>query len=176
MNKKLVKIEILGFIISCIIGTLLHFLYNWSGESKLVALFAPINESPWEHMKMLFFPFLAFTIFITIKLRQDKFNTLYSNYTAIVIGMIVTLCYFYTLNGMLGGNNEWVNLSSYFVGMAFAFIVSYFLINNSVGNGYPNTFGGIMLVVTCLVFFLFTFKPPLIPLFQDPINLTFGIK
>lgn len=176
MNKKLLKLEILGFIITSILGTLLHFAFEWSGESRIIALFAPINESPWEHMKMLYFPFFTFTIYTKFKLAKDKFNVYYSNYTAIVLGMIATLCYYYTLNGMLGGNNEWVNLSSFFVGMAAAFIISYFLINNTVGRGMPNAIAGIMLVVTCLAFFLFTFKPPLIPLFQDPINFTFGIQ
>jgi L-lactate permease len=89
--------------------------------------------------------------------------------------MLTTLSYYYTLNGSLGGNNEWVNISSFFVGVAIAFIINYFLINNSIGKGMPNAIAGAMIIITILIFFLFTFKPPIIPLFQDPQNYTFGI-
>lgn len=153
----------------------MHFIYSLSGENKFAGLFCPVNESPWEHLKMLFFPFLIYTIFTQIRLKQDKFNIWFSGCISILLGMLATLSYFYTLNGALGGNNEWVNISSFFVGAVIMFVINYFLISNSIGRGIPNGIGGAMLIVTALVFFLFTFKPPIIPLFQDPQNLTFGI-
>lgn len=175
MNKKLLKIDMIGFVVVCITGTLMHFIFHWSGENTIVGLFCPINESPWEHLKMLFFPFLIFTVFAERKLKQDKFNIWFAGYISILTGMTATLCYFYTLNGALGGNNEWVNISSFFAGLAIAFVVNYFLVNNSIGRGFPNGIAGGMLILTTLAFILFTFKPPIIPLFQDPQNFTFGI-
>ena len=35
-----------------IIGCLLHFAYEWSHENKFVAVFAAVNESTWEHVKL----------------------------------------------------------------------------------------------------------------------------
>lgn len=175
MNKKLLKTEIIGFIVVSIVGTVMHFVFDRSGQSTIAGLFCPVNESPWEHLKMLFFPFLIYTVYTQIRLKQDKFNIWFSGYISILLGMLATLSYFYTLNGALGGSNEWVNISSFFAGLAAAFTVNYFLINNSIGRGIPNGVAGAMLIVTVLAFFLFTFKPPIIPLFQDPQNFTFGI-
>ena len=53
----------LPFILAvAILGSLNHFLYDWTGGSSFAALFCPINESPWEHLKLLFFPFLFVTL------------------------------------------------------------------------------------------------------------------
>lgn len=174
MNKRLLKLMIAGFIFVSITGTIQHFLYDWLGQSRIVGYFCPVNESPWEHMKLLFFPYLIFTFYLQSQLKNDKFNIYFASYISIIMGMWSTLSYFYTFNGALGGNSEWVNISSFFVGVAVAFVLNYLLLNNSVGKGTPNTIAFIMLILTSLVFFLFTAKPPIIPLFQDPQSLTFG--
>lgn len=56
------KAFIIGAIITSILGVISHFLYEWSGENKFVALFCAVNESTWEHLKLLFFPFLLWII------------------------------------------------------------------------------------------------------------------
>ena len=51
-----------GYTFSVVLGTLLHFVYDWTK----CAIFTPIsavNESTWEHMKILFFPCLFFAVF-----------------------------------------------------------------------------------------------------------------
>ena len=53
--------EIIFMIIAMGAGTLFHFIYEWSGFHPLAGLFAPVNESTWEHLKMLFFPVLLLT-------------------------------------------------------------------------------------------------------------------
>jgi hypothetical protein len=174
MNKRLLKNQITGFVIVSVLGTLGHFVFKWSGENRFIALFFSVNESPWEHLKLLFFPFFAYTLYTAIKFRQDKFNVFFANCAAVYLGMWSILSYFYTFTSITGEITEFVNISSFFIGVAIAFIISYFLINNSVGRGMPNSFALIILIITAFVFFLFTFKPPYIPLFQDPQTQTYS--
>ena len=49
-------------LVAAFLGTLNHFLYFLSGQSPIVALFCPVNESVWEHLKLLYFPFLFVSI------------------------------------------------------------------------------------------------------------------
>ncbi len=175
MNKKLLKLEITGFVFVSILGTIMHFVFNWSSENKFIALFCPVNESPWEHLKLLFFPYLIYTVYEQIKLKQDKFNIYFAKYIGAVCSMWSILSLYYTVGGALGKNISWVNILSFFIGTAGAFIISYIIINSSVGNGMANGVAGAMLIVTAIVFFIFTFEPPIIPLFQDPQNFTYGI-
>ena len=59
MGRKLLHWEIAGFVVTGAAGPLLHFAYAWSGENSLIAAFAAVNESTWEHMKLLFVPLLV---------------------------------------------------------------------------------------------------------------------
>lgn len=45
----------LGFGIACALGTAAHFVYVWC-PAPLLGLFVPVNESVWEHLKLLFWP------------------------------------------------------------------------------------------------------------------------
>ena len=56
------KWEIVEFIFIAIVGTLLHFVYDWSGQNPAVGIIAPVSESTWEHLKLLFMPALLFTL------------------------------------------------------------------------------------------------------------------
>ena len=58
MGGRVARWQLGGFLFVCAAGTALHFLYQWSGESVAAAPFAAVNESVWEHMKLLFWPML----------------------------------------------------------------------------------------------------------------------
>jgi len=62
MDKKIQKFEIIGAIFSILVGSLLHFVYKWSGSHPLVAIIAAVNESTWEHLKLGFWPLLFWGI------------------------------------------------------------------------------------------------------------------
>ena len=49
---------IFSIILISIIGTLSHFLYDISNHNKIVGLFAAVNESTWEHIKIALTPTL----------------------------------------------------------------------------------------------------------------------
>ena len=60
-DKKFYKRYIVtGFLFVGIFGTLFHFVYDWCRQSRLIGLFVPVNESTWEHMKLLFIPMLIY--------------------------------------------------------------------------------------------------------------------
>ena len=54
---------IIGIIFISIIGTLLHFMYEFSGHNKIVSLFAAVNESTWEHIKIALTPTFIWTLY-----------------------------------------------------------------------------------------------------------------
>ena len=56
-----------GFFTAAVLGTLDHFAYDWSGKSLPVGAFCAVNESTWEHMKLLFFPVLVAAV-VQVKL------------------------------------------------------------------------------------------------------------
>lgn len=49
---------ILTCIAAILAGMILHFVYSWLPNAA-TALVSPVNESLWEHMKLIFWPYLA---------------------------------------------------------------------------------------------------------------------
>lgn len=53
----------LTFAAALVLGVLLHFLYQWL-PSPVTALFSPVRESLWEHLKILYIPLLLAGLFL----------------------------------------------------------------------------------------------------------------
>ena len=71
-NEIIRRWHIAGFFWIVIVGSLLHFTYEWSGKSTLVGYFSPVNESLWEHLKLGYFS-LSFFILIELGIKkQDR--------------------------------------------------------------------------------------------------------
>lgn len=163
-----------GFALTALGGTLLHFLYDWTSGNILIAPFSAVNESTWEHMKLLFFPLFIFALI------QSRFFKNYENFwcvklVGILTGLMLIPVLFYTYNGVLGKSPDWVNIAIFFISAAVAFLLETRLFKkNSLRCKRP----WLAFAVICLIgvlFAVFTFAAPRIPLFQDPITGTYGI-
>lgn len=175
MRKKLFISEIAGFVFVSVLGTINHFVYDWSGCSFIVGLFCPVNESVWEHLKLLFFPYLLWSVIQYSLLGRER-KILPCKCIGIIAGMMATVSFFYTYTGIIGKNIDALNILSFFIGVFGAFATDYILIKS---DKLKSTKAFILSVAAftaiALAFFLFTVYPPLIPLFRDPINFSYGI-
>ena len=175
MSKKLFRYEVVGFIFVSITGTLSHFLFEWLGSSRFIALFCPVNESVWEHLKLLFFPYLIWTV-LEYFLIDKRSNYFHSKIKGVLSGLIFIVAFFYTYSGITGSVNTFMDILSFFIGTAIAFIISYeFMRNSKFGSLICENISILVFIAISAIFFVFTFSPPLIPLFEDPQKFTFGI-
>ena len=165
--------QAVGFAVSTLIGTVLHFLYDWTGENAVVAVFSGVNESTWEHMKLLYWPLFLFAIFQYFFYKET--NYWYVKLAAAVLGLGLIPVLFYTYNGMFGKSPDWVNIAIFYLAAAAAFGFEWWAFRkNLLQWKYPQLALGAMVLMGVL-FVVFTFAPPQIPLFQDPVTGGFGI-
>ncbi len=61
--NSLKKNLLMGTVFVTVAGIISHFVYEWSGNNSLIGLFFPVNELTWEHMKLVFFPMLIYSLF-----------------------------------------------------------------------------------------------------------------
>lgn len=158
---------IVGFIFTAVFGTLSHFFYDWSGQNPLIGLISPVNESTWEHMKLVFFPVLIWSFFIPSRTR-DKFPAfrpafLFGGF----LGTLAVPVLFYTYSGILGRNIAWVDIAIFFISVFLTFVCAWVL-HRSERIYKKRTVIYILTVLFLIFFFLFTFLPPDIGLFADP--------
>ena len=160
----------LGFGVVTLSGTILHFLYDWTGECPWIAPFSGVNESTWEHMKLLFWPLFFFAIVQRIFFREQE-NFWQVKLRGTLLGLLLIPVLFYTYNGAFGKSPDWVNIAIFYISVGAVFLFEY----RAFKTARPSS--RLPLAVLCLVgalFVVFTFAPPRIPLFQDPLTGTYG--
>ncbi|MBQ1950336.1 MAG: hypothetical protein II363_01880 [Clostridia bacterium] len=175
MKKSLSFWQFAGFVFTCLAGTLLHFFYDWSGQNLFVALFSGVNESVWEHMKLLFFPLFAFALFESRHFAKEYENFWCVKLIGILLGISLIAVLYYTYTGALGVSADWFNITIFFIAAAATYRIETKLMKSDYACRLSPaaSFGFICLLA--VLFFVFTFAPPYIPLFQDPVTKTYGI-
>lgn len=160
-----------GFCLTSLAGTILHFLYDWSGENALISLISGVNESTWEHMKLLFFPLFVFAI-IQSRFFKDYRWFWHVKFCGTVAGLLVIPVLFYTWNGAFGRSPDWFNITIFFIATATTFAVEMRLFAKQHGLSRHLALG--LLCLIGVLFIVFTLAPPHLPLFQDPLTKQYG--
>ena len=110
MKKSYWIWSLVGFAFTSLGGTLLHFLYDFLGEAKWIAPFSGVNESTWEHMKLLFWPMLLFALLQSIFFRaRGDFRCI--KLRGILMGLALIPILFYTYNGAIGKSPDFINIA-----------------------------------------------------------------
>ena len=170
MRKSFSFWSVAGFVFVSILGTLLHFAYEWSGQRVLVAPFSGVNESVWEHMKLLYSPLLAFAL-LERRLRRDAAGNGCALLLGAVAGLATIPLLYYTYTGALGLSADWFNIAIFYVAVA----VSFWVQSRRWGHCRNSKAAWAALLLLGGLFVLFTFAPPHIPLFRDPLTGQYGV-
>lgn len=174
MNEtKIKKFQILSTIFVCVVGTLLHFTYELFGENIFVASFSAVNESVWEHLKLLFFPMLLTTIIGYFYIGKNIPNFLCSKTLGIITSMLFIIIFFYTYTGILGESIVFVDISSFFVAVVLGEYLTYKLMTSNFKCN--NVIAIIILTIILICFIVFTYFTPKIGLFKDSVTNQYGI-
>lgn len=160
---------LLGILVIFLQGSFLHFAYQLSGKQPLIGLLVPINESVWEHTKMVLLPIILWWIIYYIimnkkeKINKDKWFTAALLSLIITIVMIPLLYYFYTQ--AFGVEFLIADIIILLVSVMFGQLFGLHYYKH--GKGINANFVVILFCIIICVFMLFTTYPPDFPMFQQ---------
>lgn len=164
--NDLKKFCVIGFFVTTVLGILSHFVYDWTGGGFLIGLFFPVNESTWEHMKLLFFPMFLFAL-VAGKRVERQYPCIYNAmFTGILVGLALIPTLFYTYSGILGYHVAWANIGVYILSVLGAYLTVYRVATTCKKN--DSKVLRIVMYVFVVAFMIFTVYPPEIGLFQVP--------
>lgn len=153
---------ILAAVLAAIAGSALHFLYE-AFPSALSAIFSSVNESPWEHLKLLFWPTLVAAFFLTRTAACR--SCMWSAFFLSLLAMPVFLLAVYYLLVWLGWDSVVVDIGLYFLTMFGGFYLAYrFSESRKVER-----IGGFLLMLVILygsALVLFSFAAPDLSVFR----------
>ncbi|MBH1941857.1 hypothetical protein I5677_13220 [Mobilitalea sibirica] len=177
MNDILKKRCILGAIFVIIFGTLLHFVYEWSGENEVIGIIGAVNESTWEHLKLLFWPAFLYAIPEYLLTGKTYDNYFVAKAISFYTGVFLIVSLFYTYTGILGTNYLWMDITVFVISVLLSHYICYLILSSDIAKGaFINSVALLAIFILALAFIIFTFNPPQIPLFKDPISGTYGIS
>jgi hypothetical protein len=174
-NKVILKWELAGIIIVFFLGALLHFIFEWSGDLRIVGAIASVNESVWEHFKQGFWPMCLFAAIEYRFLRTYTRNFLVAKGIAIYLIPIITGVVFYSYTAIIGQEILIVDITIFLVAIIAGQLISQKIMTSSVFPRYANQIAFICIIILALILITFTFYPPHLSIFLDHNTSTYGI-
>lgn len=175
MKQKSIGLwQLMGFAVTSLVGTVLHFLYEWLGDAVWIAPFSGVNESTWEHMKLLFWPMFLYAIVQSFFFKEEK-SYWCIKLKGILFGIILIPILFYTYNGVIGKSPDWINIAIFFISAAATYIYETKLFKDENAGCKMPKLAIAALSVIALLFVIFTFATPEIGIFKDPLTGNYGI-
>ena len=167
MNIKKIKIIIL--ILTIILSVISHFIYNLF-PGFITSIFFPVNESIWEHMKLIATPLLITSI-IEFLMTKNK-NIFFINSITIIFSIILYLLIYLPLNYFFNYQSI-IAISLLIIIFVIASIISYIMLNSTNNHQY---YALPILLTIYIIFGLITYFPPHNFIFYDQTTNSYGLS
>ena len=169
------KWKIISVIFIFLVSAFLHFIYDWI-PSFFTSLFFPVNESIWEHNKIIIGSFLILAIIEKIYYKKGK-NVIFAEAISALVCMIIVMLiftpvYLYILKT---NDNMIVTFAIFIIAIIISQIVSYYLLQKEY-HPRLEELGVILFVIFFLINIIFTYYPPKLAIFYDYTNQIYGLK
>lgn len=154
------------YLFVVLLGVFLHLAYELSGENPIVGLFAVVNESVWEHLKLIFFPMLVLTLWDMFTNQRNNLCFLPARTLGTLAGMAFVVIVYYTVTGILGFQTAFLNILIYLLGVLVVFWVEKKLCHRC--NTISVKVAIVLWILFIILFIVFTIAPLALGIFTPP--------
>jgi hypothetical protein len=175
LEDEILRWHLIGFVFIVILGFLFHFTFQLFGYNKLVGAFSAVNESVWEHLKLVYFPLMIFSVIEYFYIKDKANNIVIGKAVAAYIMPITIIVIFYSYEFITGSNSFIVDISSFFISIIVGQLLSYKILTMEEMPSIISIISGIAIIVLAVLFVIFTFYPPHLDLFRDGVTGSYGI-
>ena len=160
-----------------LLGSVLHFLFDWTKHNRLVAFFSAVNESYWEHIKIAIWPVFLLQI-ILFSLGGYQIPSFVPAVTIALYSIPVSMVgLVFLYKSVTDRNILWLDISIFFVCIAIAQSIFVLLLGQLAPTSGTVVMSSLFLLGLVVAFLLFTFRPPREPdVFLDPIKKDYGLR
>jgi hypothetical protein len=173
--NRILAYELADIVFIIFLGSLLHFTFEFSGGNRVVCVFSAVNESIWEHLKLAFWPAVLFALIELVPLKRVVNNFWLSKTVSIYFMVALIPVIFYAYTAFTGQGIFAVDIASFVVAVIIGQLISYKLLTHRKLASGLNWAALVLLIVLAVIFIVFTFTPPHLQIFQDPITGGYGI-
>jgi hypothetical protein len=173
-KKSIFWYELVGMVVIILLGSMLHFTFEWSSNNPSVGIFSAVNESVWEHLKIAFWPFLLYLIFEYRYLNKRVDNFFLAKVIGVYFIILIIPVIFYSYTAFFE-ENLIIDIGSFIFAVIVGQLISYKLFMFKKVSNTIEFISLIAIIILGLAFVIFTFYPPQVQIFQDPITGGYGL-
>lgn len=169
------KWELIGIAVIASLGAMFHFIFEWSGKLIAIGAIAPVNESVFEHLKMTYWPALFYAAIQYKHVRDHTRNFTVAKTAGLYIMPLTIIAGFYAYTTITGTESLIADISLFIGAVALGQFTSYkIMIKDSLSPTlYKAAIAG--LISLGIIYAVFTFYPPHLPMFMDSTTGAYGI-
>jgi hypothetical protein len=176
-KRMLLLWEVGAFVFIMLTSSAFHFIYELSDFNPIAAAFGSVNESTWEHLKLFFWPGLAYTLVQHAFVKDFANNYWWAKAAALLAVPAGVIFSFYFYLGIAlpryGNGWLWADISTGAFGILLGNIVAYRIMTAPPRDKRVNRRGQIVMAVMAVAFVVFTFFTPRFFLFEDFLGYEF---
>lgn len=173
--KQIKRWELLGIVFITVLGTLLHFAFEWTGYWKPAAVVAAVNESVWEHLKIAFWPALAYVLAEYFICGRKMNNFLEAKALELILIPLSIVALFYSYTAILGKHILALDIAIFILAIIIGQLSSLKLLSARKLPIHMHLPSVIVILILIAAFSTLTFYPPEFALFKDPQGGSYGI-
>lgn len=170
---NLLIIFITSFLILSGLGTIMHFTHDWFKKGILLHIFSALNESTWEHMKLLVAPTILVGLIQYIYLKNEYQNLISAILVLLVIELLTMPFIYESLKFLVKKVPFMITIAIFFLSIIFGLIAEYIVLVKGF-TFIPESISLFLIALIVFLFGLFSYFPPKIPLFRDPVTGKYG--
>jgi hypothetical protein len=174
-NRSVFTHELVGMVFIIFLGSALHFTFELSGGNPVVGAFSAVNESVWEHLKLVFWPALLLMLIEYVRLRKAADNFALAKTVGVYLAITTIPTLFYSYTAITGKSIFLIDISTFVVAVIIGQVSSYKLLTHKKLSENLNRISLGLLILLGVAFVLFTFYPPQLSVFMDPNTGKYGI-
>jgi hypothetical protein len=168
--------ELVGIPLIFFSGSALHFAFEWCGRLPVVAPFAAVNESVWEHLKLAFWPAVVYAAVEYLAFGRDTVGFCAAKSAGVLAMPLCIVILFYGYKALLGHHVLCLDILIFLVAVSVGQMSSWFLMLRGHRSA-PFTLTGLVAVALLgACYAVFTFTPPRLPIFRDSATGAYGLK
>ncbi len=172
---SLILVLIISFLILSVFGTLLHFTHGWLKNGVLLHIFSAVNESTWEHMKLLVAPTILVMVFQYIFLNSEYTNIINGILILYIVEIVSIPLIFEPLRLILKKVPFIFTILIFYIAIILGLFVEYLILKNRISI-FSESLSLVLILLITLKFSIFTYFPPKHFLFRDPVTGRYGDK
>jgi len=157
------------------LGFILHFLFSWTGGSKIVGFFSPVNESVWEHLKLGYWSVVLFSIAEYLSIKNSANNYFFAKTIGILTLEATIIIIFYGYTFIVGKDILLIDILSYVLAVILCQYVTYLCFKSQPFSATINRICLAIFLFLGVLFGVMTYYPPHIEMFKDSNKKTYGI-